>query len=95
MQCFISTPCPLIPVKCRNKSKSYLQQLKEEKSSSEAELNSWKIEIGNTVRIYQGFCDRNLELKKREDELLDTLGKLEGTGRLGSMSSRQNLRTIM
>lgn len=29
--------------------------------------------------MLQGFCDRNLELKKREDELPDTLGKLEGT----------------
>jgi predicted nuclease with TOPRIM domain len=61
-------------------------RLKEEKGSLEAELNSWKAELNswkaelsNTVRIYQGFCDRNLELKKREDELLDTIGKLEGT----------------
>ena len=44
-------------------------RLKEEKSSLEAELNSWKVEISNVVRIYQQFCDRNLELKKREDEL--------------------------
>ena len=44
-------------------------RLKEEKSSLEAELNSWKAELNNTVRTYQDFCDRNLKLKKREDEL--------------------------
>jgi hypothetical protein len=44
-----------------------------------AELNSWKVEISNTVRIYQQFCDRNLELKKREDELQLTIKGLETT----------------
>jgi uncharacterized small protein (DUF1192 family) len=42
-----------------------------------AELDSWKAELSNTVRIYQQFCDKNLELKKREDELLFTVGELE------------------
>jgi hypothetical protein len=31
-----------------------------------AELNSLKAEISNSVRIYQRFCDRNLELKKEK-----------------------------
>jgi DNA repair exonuclease SbcCD ATPase subunit len=53
-------------------------RLKEEKSSLEAELNSWKVEISNSVRIYQGFCDRNLELKKRENELQHSINELEG-----------------
>ena len=52
-------------------------RLKEEKSSLEAELNSWKAELSNTVRIYQGFCDRNLELKKREDELQHSINELD------------------
>ena len=30
-------------------------RLKEEKSSLEAEINSWKAELSNTVRIYQDF----------------------------------------
>ena len=41
-------------------------RVKEEKSLLEAELNSWKAELSNAVRTYQQFCDRNLELKKRE-----------------------------
>jgi hypothetical protein len=36
-------------------------RLKEEKSSLEAELNSWKVEISNAVRIYQQFCDRKVD----------------------------------
>jgi hypothetical protein len=52
-------------------------RLEEEKSSLEAELNSWKIEISNAVRIYQDFCNRNLELKKREDELQLSIKELE------------------
>ena len=52
-------------------------RLKEEKNSLEAELCSKKAELSNTVRIYQQFCDRNLELKKREDELQYSVNKLE------------------
>ena len=52
-------------------------RLKEEKNSLQAELNSWKAELSNAVRIYQDFCDRNLELKKREDELQHSVNKLE------------------
>jgi hypothetical protein len=42
-----------------------------------AELDSLKAEISNSVQVYQDFCDRNIELKKREDELLHTIGELE------------------
>lgn len=52
-------------------------RLQEGKNSLEAELNSWKVEISNAVRIYQDFCNRNLELKKREDELQLSINELE------------------
>ena len=52
-------------------------RLKEEKSSLEAELNSLEAEKRNSVRIYQNFCDRNLELKKRQDELQLSINELE------------------
>ena len=52
-------------------------RVKEEKSSLEAELNSWKAELSNTVRTYQDFCDRNLKLKKREDDLQLSITNLE------------------
>jgi hypothetical protein len=52
-------------------------RLKEEKRSLEAELNSLEAEKRNSVRIYQDFCDRNLELKKREDELQLSINELE------------------
>jgi hypothetical protein len=50
---------------------------KIELSSLKAELNSLKAEINNTVRVYQQFCDRNIELKKREDELQLIINELE------------------
>ena len=43
----------------------------------EAELNSLEAEKRNSVRIYQDFCDRNLELKKREDELQRNIDEME------------------
>ena len=49
----------------------------EEINSSKAELNSWKAEITNAVRTYQDFCDRNLALRNREDELLFSIGELD------------------
>ena len=52
-------------------------RVKEEKSSLEAELNSWKAAVSNEVRIYQQFCDRNFELKKREDELQHSINELD------------------
>jgi predicted transcriptional regulator len=52
-------------------------RLQEEINSTKAELNSWKAEIGNAVRTYQDFCDRNLALKNREDELQLSINELE------------------
>ena len=52
-------------------------RLKEEKSSLVAELNSWKAEVNNAARTYQLFCDRNLALKNREDELQLSISELE------------------
>jgi len=44
-------------------------RLNEEMNIRKNELNSWKAELSNTVRIYQDFCDRNLEMNKRINEL--------------------------
>ena len=52
-------------------------RLQEQKRLSEAELNSRKAELSNTVRIYQQFVDRNVELKRREDELQLNINELE------------------
>jgi hypothetical protein len=41
------------------------------------ELNSLKAETNNAVRTYQDFCDRNVELKKREGELQLSISELE------------------
>src|ERR671919_1376844 len=54
-----------------------LDRIKEEKSLLQAELNSWKAAISNEVRVYQDFCDRNLALKNREDELVLSISELE------------------
>jgi len=52
-------------------------RVKEELNSRKAELISLKAETRNEVRTYQQFCDRNLELKKREDELQHGINELE------------------
>ena len=52
-------------------------RVNEEINSTKAELNSWKTEISNSVRSYQQFCDRNIALRNREDELLNTISVLE------------------
>jgi hypothetical protein len=52
-------------------------RVKEEINLSKAELNSWKASTTNEVRVYQDFCNRNLTLKKREDELQQTINELE------------------
>jgi hypothetical protein len=46
-------------------------------NSRKAELNSWKAATSNEVRVYQDFCDRNLALKNREDELQLNVNELE------------------
>jgi chromosome segregation ATPase len=52
-------------------------RLREEKRLLEAELNSWKVEVSSAARTYQQFCDRNLALKNREDELQLSINDLE------------------
>jgi predicted transcriptional regulator len=56
----------------------HLPRVRLEYDRLKAELNSLKAEISNSVRIYQDFCDRNVELKNREDELQLTISELEG-----------------
>jgi hypothetical protein len=76
-------------------------RLQEQKRLSEAELNSRKAELSNTVRIYQQFCDHNLDLKKREDELQLSINGLETKENelqrtiSDSNSSYQNFRNSM
>jgi hypothetical protein len=41
------------------------------------ELNSKKAELNSITRTYQQFCDRNIELKNREDELRKSISELE------------------
>ena len=52
-------------------------RLSEEKRLLEAEINSWNAEVSNAARTYQQFCDRNLELRKRNDELQASVNELE------------------
>lgn len=46
-----------------------LPRVRLEYDKRKAELNSWKAAVSNEVRVYQDFCDRNLILKNKEDEL--------------------------
>ena len=55
----------------------HLPRLRLEHDRVKTELNSRKAELSNTVQIYQQFVDRNIALKRREDELLLNIGKLE------------------
>jgi predicted transcriptional regulator len=57
----------------------YLPRVRLEYDRVQAELNSLKAELSNTVRIYQDFCDRNIVLKNREDELQSAIKELETT----------------
>ena len=56
----------------------YLPRIRLEYDRVKAELNSWRTELNNIARTYQQFVDRNIELKKREDELQHSVNKLEG-----------------
>src|ERR687892_1699281 len=55
----------------------HLPRIRLEYDRVKSELNSWKAEISNAARIYQLFCDRNLALKNREDELQLSVNDLE------------------
>jgi DNA-binding CsgD family transcriptional regulator len=52
-------------------------RIKEEIDWCKAEFNSWKAAVNNEVRVYQDFCDRNVALKKREDELQLNINELK------------------
>ena len=64
-------------LKIHKRISSQTDRLNEEKSSLEAEISSRRAELNNIARTYQQFCDRNLELKKREDELQYSINELE------------------
>jgi hypothetical protein len=55
----------------------HLPRIRLEYDRVKSELNSWKAEVSNAARIYQLFCDRNLALKNREDELQSSVNDLE------------------
>lgn len=55
----------------------YLPRIRLEYDRLQGELNSCKADLDNTVRIYQRFVDQNILLKRREDELLHNISKLE------------------
>jgi len=55
----------------------YLPRVRLEYDRAKAELSSLKAEITNSVRIYQDFCDRNVALKNREDDLSLSISELE------------------
>ena len=64
-------------VELLNIAKGHLPRVRLEYDRLEAELNSRKAELNSITRTYQQFCDRNIELKNREDELVNTINKLE------------------
>ena len=55
----------------------YLPLVRLEYDRAKAELNSLKAELSITVQIYQQFVDSNVALKKRENELRQTIDELE------------------
>ena len=69
----------------------YLPRVRLEYDRVKADLNSLKAEINNAVRIYQDFCDRNLALKKREDEIQLSINELEAKEAELNESSSQTL----
>ena len=67
-------------------------RVKDELNSTKAELNSWKAELSNITRTYQQFVDRNIELKKREDDLQLSINELEVKAAELNESSSQTLQ---
>ena len=58
-------------------SNGYLPRVRLEYDRLKAEINSLEAEKCNSVRIYQQFVDRDIELKRREDELQLSISELE------------------
>jgi len=67
----------------------YLPRIRLEYDRHKAELNSLKADISNSVRIYQDFCDRNIVLKNRENELQRSISELEAKN-IESQEARLN-----
>jgi lambda repressor-like predicted transcriptional regulator len=55
----------------------HLPRVRLEYDRVKDELNSCRAELSNTVQIYQQFCDRNLEMNKRINELQLIVDSLE------------------
>jgi predicted transcriptional regulator len=55
----------------------HLPLVRLEYDRTKAELNSTKADLDNVVRTYQQFVDSNIALKKRENELQQTINELE------------------
>src|ERR671919_1247474 len=55
----------------------HLPRIRLEYDRVKSELNSWKAELNNIARTYQQFVDRNVALKKREDELQRNIDEME------------------
>jgi hypothetical protein len=58
-------------------AKGHLPRVRLEHDRILSDLNSRKAELNSITRTYQQFCDRNIALKKREDELLHSINELE------------------
>jgi len=58
-------------------AKGCLPSVRFEYDRTKAELNSLKAELSNVVRTYQQFVDSNIALKKRENELRQTIDEVE------------------
>ena len=67
----------------------HLPRFQLEYDRFKAELNSLNADISNSVRIYQQFCDRNVELKNRENELQRSISELEAKN-IESQEARLN-----
>jgi transcriptional regulator with XRE-family HTH domain len=63
--------------------------LEAELNAMKAELNSRKAELSNAAGIYQQFCDSTLKLKNREDELKQSISRLEA--REAELQTRLNM----
>lgn len=67
----------------------HLPRVQLEYDRFKAELNSLNADISNSVRIYQDFCDRNIVLKNRENELQRSISELEAKN-IESQEARLN-----
>jgi hypothetical protein len=69
-------------------------RIKREKSSLEAEMNSTKAGLNNSVQIYQQFCNKNVEMNKRITELQLTVDELESKSSIRNCLNLSKCNTI-